>query len=317
MIAAKISPAATTARRLPPRLPRLWRCQSWVRASLSAVIETATSDLRALVERLEALSARRLALRSAQRGGRQLVLASSPTTSAGTSGSAPPLSTRPWSSFSLARPAPARARIFNTIAGRAASSTGVLRPTTRVAVVLVHPDDQAALVDGALAGIPADQVRLVTDDAIAPGPRPDRRTGHRLARARQSRPDRPSRRGGRPVRLRDDRDPLRRSGAVDRPGARARAGPAAARRGQPDAARRRRPSGGPGRRAAAVRRGWARRAAGATAATRRPRARGRARRRSGRRRRAARRGHHRAAARRDRAACVPTARRASRWRRGR
>ena len=62
-----------------------------------------------------------------------------------------------------------KSTIFNTIAGRAASSTGVLRPTTRVAVILVHPDDQEALVDGALAGIAPEQVRLVTDDAIEPG----------------------------------------------------------------------------------------------------------------------------------------------------
>src|SRR4051812_10903054 len=39
-----------------------------------------------------------------------------------------------------------KSTIFNTLAGRAASQTGVLRPTTRVAVVLVHPDDQASLL---------------------------------------------------------------------------------------------------------------------------------------------------------------------------
>ena len=49
------------------------------------------------------------------------------------------------------------------------SPTGVLRPTTRVAVVLVHPDDQAALLAGALDQLPPDQLRLVTDDAIEPG----------------------------------------------------------------------------------------------------------------------------------------------------
>ena len=62
-----------------------------------------------------------------------------------------------------------KSTIFNTIAGHAASSTGVLRPTTRVAVILVHPADQEALVDGALTGVAPEQVRLVTDEAVEPG----------------------------------------------------------------------------------------------------------------------------------------------------
>jgi energy-coupling factor transporter ATP-binding protein EcfA2 len=62
-----------------------------------------------------------------------------------------------------------KSTIFNTIAGHAASPTGVLRPTTRVAVVLVHPSDRDALVDGALAGVTAEQVRFVLDDGIEPG----------------------------------------------------------------------------------------------------------------------------------------------------
>jgi energy-coupling factor transporter ATP-binding protein EcfA2 len=62
-----------------------------------------------------------------------------------------------------------KSTIFNTIASRAASETGVLRPTTRVAVALVHPDDHRALADGALAGIPKDQLRYVDDDSIEAG----------------------------------------------------------------------------------------------------------------------------------------------------
>lgn len=62
-----------------------------------------------------------------------------------------------------------KSTIFNTIAGRTASQTGVLRPTTRVAVVLVHPDDHQAVADGSLAGVPADQVRFVDDPSIEPG----------------------------------------------------------------------------------------------------------------------------------------------------
>lgn len=62
-----------------------------------------------------------------------------------------------------------KSTIFNTVAGRAASSTGVLRPTTRVAVVLVHPADRLALVEGALAGVPPDDLLFVEDSDIEPG----------------------------------------------------------------------------------------------------------------------------------------------------
>ena len=58
---------------------------------------------------------------------------------------------------------------FNTIAGRVASPTGVLRPTTRIAIVLVHPADREPLEAGALAGLSADQLRFVEDAAIEPG----------------------------------------------------------------------------------------------------------------------------------------------------
>jgi hypothetical protein len=62
-----------------------------------------------------------------------------------------------------------KSTLFNTIAGRAASPTGVLRPTTRTAIVLVHPDDAAALREGTLAGIEPQRLRLDADPSIAPG----------------------------------------------------------------------------------------------------------------------------------------------------
>src|ERR687898_3375678 len=62
-----------------------------------------------------------------------------------------------------------KSTIFNTLAGRAASQTGVLRPTTRVAVVLAHPSDRDVLTEGSLAGVHQDQLRFVVDDTLEPG----------------------------------------------------------------------------------------------------------------------------------------------------
>ena len=62
-----------------------------------------------------------------------------------------------------------KSTFFNTLAGRAASATGVLRPTTRVAVVLMHPGDREALLDDTLVSVGAHRLQLVEDDTIAPG----------------------------------------------------------------------------------------------------------------------------------------------------
>jgi energy-coupling factor transporter ATP-binding protein EcfA2 len=132
------------------------------------VIGIATSDMRALVERLEALSARRIALgaRSEPAAARARQLADhlrGHVRVRAASLDAPVV-------VLLVGPTGAgKSTIFNTIAGRAASPTGVLRPTTRVAVVLVHPDDHDSLVEGALAGVPPEQIRFVTDAEIEPG----------------------------------------------------------------------------------------------------------------------------------------------------
>jgi energy-coupling factor transporter ATP-binding protein EcfA2 len=62
-----------------------------------------------------------------------------------------------------------KSSLFNTLAGRAASRTGVLRPTTRTAIVLAPPGDLAALRAGALAGVAADRLDAVTDPDLPPG----------------------------------------------------------------------------------------------------------------------------------------------------
>ena len=132
------------------------------------MIGTEPVGLRVLVDRLDDLASRRLASRPRSDGAltraRQLVdhLRGHIRVRA-TSLDAPLV-------VLLVGPTGAgKSTIFNTIAGRTASPIGVLRPTTRVAVVLVHPADRAALIEGAFAGVPADQVRFVDDPDIEPG----------------------------------------------------------------------------------------------------------------------------------------------------
>ncbi|HEX5013062.1 MAG TPA: GTPase [Candidatus Limnocylindrales bacterium] len=132
------------------------------------MIGTAPVELRALVERLDDLAARRLASRPRTQEGltraRQLAdLLRGHIRVRAASLDAPLV-------VLLVGPTGAgKSTIFNTIAGRSASPTGVLRPTTRVAIVLVHPDDRQALVDGAFAGIPPSQLRFVEDAALESG----------------------------------------------------------------------------------------------------------------------------------------------------
>jgi energy-coupling factor transporter ATP-binding protein EcfA2 len=132
------------------------------------VTETAPTHLRALVDRLEALAARRLASGprsdAAAAHARQLAdhLAGHVRVRA-RSLDAPLL-------VVLVGPTGAgKSTLFNTIAGRAASETGVIRPTTRVAIALGHPDDLAVLRDGAFARIPTSQLREIADETIERG----------------------------------------------------------------------------------------------------------------------------------------------------
>ncbi|HET7026953.1 MAG TPA: GTPase [Candidatus Limnocylindrales bacterium] len=62
-----------------------------------------------------------------------------------------------------------KSTLFNTLVGRAASPTGVLRPTTREAVVLVQPADREALLEGTLAAVERDRIRIIEDASIERG----------------------------------------------------------------------------------------------------------------------------------------------------
>ncbi|HVL52749.1 MAG TPA: GTPase, partial [Vitreimonas sp.] len=58
-----------------------------------------------------------------------------------------------------------KSTLFNTLVGRKASRTGVLRPTTREVVALVRPDDRAWLTGpgGPLANVDPERVRVIED----------------------------------------------------------------------------------------------------------------------------------------------------------
>lgn len=64
-----------------------------------------------------------------------------------------------------------KSSLFNAVAGRALSPSGVLRPTTRRPVLLAHPDDAAALDRGeVLPGLTrADRLEVVRDPAARRG----------------------------------------------------------------------------------------------------------------------------------------------------
>ncbi len=134
----------------------------------SAVSTAAPSELRTLVTRLDSLAERRLASNPHSEGAstraRQLIdhLRGHVRVRAASLDA-------PLVVLLLGPTGAGKSTIFNTIAGRDASQTGVLRPTTRVAVVLVHPDDRDALLSGSLAAVRPDQVQLLEDETIAPG----------------------------------------------------------------------------------------------------------------------------------------------------
>jgi 50S ribosome-binding GTPase len=129
---------------------------------------TAPADLRALVDRLDALAARRLATQprseaAATRASRLADHLAGHVRVRAASLDAPLL-------VVLVGPTGAgKSTVFNTIAGRAASETGVLRPTTRVAVVLLHPEDREGLAEGTFARVPPSLIRFVEDATIERG----------------------------------------------------------------------------------------------------------------------------------------------------
>src|SRR6188508_2793939 len=132
------------------------------------MIGSESVELRVLVERLEALAERRLASRPRTEAGRARARQLADLLRGHIRVRAASLDA-PLVVLLLGPTGAGKSTIFNTIAGSAASPTGVLRPTTRVAIVLVHPDDRQALVEGAFAGIPPNHLRFVEDAALERG----------------------------------------------------------------------------------------------------------------------------------------------------
>jgi hypothetical protein len=132
------------------------------------VTDAVRAELRDLVDRLETLAGRRIATRprSDPASARSTQLADH---LAGHVRVRANSLDAPLLVLLLGPTGAGKSTVFNTIVGHPASPTGVLRPTTRVAVVLVHPADRDALLEGTLAGVAPDQLRLVEDDTILGG----------------------------------------------------------------------------------------------------------------------------------------------------
>jgi energy-coupling factor transporter ATP-binding protein EcfA2 len=125
-------------------------------------------DLRLLVDRLEALTRRRLEMEPPGEGPRARATQLRDNLAGHLRVRADSLDA-PLIVLILGPTGAGKSTLFNTIAGRAASPTGVIRPTTRVAVVLINPDDQGSVRAGALAGLPVDRFRLLGDSSVPPG----------------------------------------------------------------------------------------------------------------------------------------------------
>jgi hypothetical protein len=139
------------------------------------VIEPAESEvavpaagLRELVERLEGLAGRRARMGSASPAARTRATRLRDHLAGHLRVRARSLDA-PLVVLLLGPTGAGKSTLFNTIAGRAASPTGVLRPTTRMAIVLAHPDDVAVLRGGTLGGIEPHRLQIEPDPTVAPG----------------------------------------------------------------------------------------------------------------------------------------------------
>ena len=125
-------------------------------------------ELRALVDRLDALAERRLAVQPVSEAARSRATQLRDHVGGHLRPRAASLDA-PLVVLLLGPTGAGKSTIFNTIADRPLSTTGVLRPTTREAVVLAAPADRELLSDGTLRAMPSDRLRFVADADVDPG----------------------------------------------------------------------------------------------------------------------------------------------------
>ena len=123
-------------------------------------------DLRLLVDRLEGLAVRRLEVRPTGDAAAARAIQLRDHVAGHLRVRADSLDA-PLVVLLLGPTGAGKSTLFNTIAGRTASPTGVLRPTTREAVILASSGDRRRVAEGALRTVPADRIRM-TDDRDVP-----------------------------------------------------------------------------------------------------------------------------------------------------
>ena len=133
-----------------------------------AEVAVPAAGLRELVDRLQTLAGRRMAVRPSSDAARTRAARLRDHLAGHVKVRAQSLDA-PLVVLLLGPTGAGKSTLFNTIAGRAASPTGVLRPTTRSAVVLAHPDDAQALRLGTLAQVEPGRLQIEADPALAPG----------------------------------------------------------------------------------------------------------------------------------------------------
>jgi energy-coupling factor transporter ATP-binding protein EcfA2 len=131
-------------------------------------MSTALPDLRLLVDRLAELADRRLEIGPASDAARNRAIQLRDHVAGHLRTRSESLDA-PVVVLLLGPTGAGKSTLFNTIAGRALSATGVLRPTTREAVVLAHPDDRAEIDRGALRAIPRERMQAASDAQVPRG----------------------------------------------------------------------------------------------------------------------------------------------------
>jgi energy-coupling factor transporter ATP-binding protein EcfA2 len=132
------------------------------------VTHAPASQLRVLVDRLAELADRRIATRPISAGAAERALQLRDNLRTHVRVRVASLDA-PLVVLILGPTGAGKSTLFNTLAERPASRTGVLRPTTRDSILLLHPDDQAALLNGPMSALDHARLRLVEDESIARG----------------------------------------------------------------------------------------------------------------------------------------------------